>query len=349
MPLFSSQDQLIFEVPRHLKDKRIDSTLATLLREKYPEEKTISRAVLTRVINEGKVLLNGAPVLARSLVATHDQISFAGNIFGGQKQLTPAYGDIAVTVLFENDRLLVLDKGAGVQMHHGGSHPGTTLSEWLLGHYPFLKDVGGDPLRPGIVHRLDRDTSGVVVIAKDNETFQALKKAFQDRLVDKKYVALVYGQLSALEGKIDASLIRHPGDLKRRAVDTEEYTGTLPGNTRTALTLYRVLARYAEYDVVELSPKTGRTHQIRVHMTYLGHPVVGDKLYAFKEVKRSNLLAPNRHMLHAGSLSFELFGEKYQFQSPLPEDFRQVLMSLDETQVSSYDDEALKTCPPRFA
>lgn len=343
MPLFSPEEQYTLEIPRHLKDKRVDSALATLLKEKYGDEAPYSRSLLTRVINDGKVLVNGAPVLARSLVSTHDQVSFAGDIFGIQKQLTPAYGDIPVTVLFENERLLVLNKSAGVQMHEGGAHAGTTLAEWLVGHYPALKDVGEDSLRPGIVHRLDRDTSGVVVIAKDNETFLALKKAFQDRVVEKKYVALVYGQLSALEGRIDASLIRHPGDLKRRAIDTEQYSGTLPGNTRTALTFYRVLTRYAEYDLVELSPKTGRTHQIRVHMTYLGHPVVGDKLYAFKEVKRNNLLAPKRHMLHAGALSFELFGEKYTFQSPLPEDFKQVLSSLDETRGTSYDDEALKS------
>lgn len=343
MPLFLPEEHYTFEIPRHLKDKRIDSALATLLREKYPEEKVFSRALLTKAINEGKVLVNGASVLARSLVSTHDKVAFLGNIFEEHKQLVPAFGDIAVTVLFENERLLVLDKGAGVQMHHGGSYAGITLSEWLLGHYPTLKNVGEDSLRPGIVHRLDRDTSGVVVIAKDNEAFQALKKLFQDRLVEKKYVALVYGQLSALEGKVDASLIRHPGDLKRRAIDPEQYTGTLPGNTRTALTFYRVLTRYDEYDLVELSPKTGRTHQIRVHMTYLGHPVVGDKLYAFKEVKRNNLLSPDRHMLHAGSLSFELFGEKYHFQSPLPKDFREVLLSLDETRGTGYDDEALKS------
>lgn len=343
MTLFSSQEHYTFEIPRHLKDKRIDSALARLLKEKYPEEKVFSRALLTRAINDGKVLVNGVAVLARSLVSTHDQVTFSGDIFGAEKELEPAYGDIAVTVLFENEHLLVLNKGAGVQMHHGGSHAGVTLSEWLLGHYPFLKNVGEDPLRPGIVHRLDRDTSGVVVIAKDNETFNVLKKSFQDRLVEKKYVALVYGQLSELSGKVDASLIRHPGDLKRRAIDSEHYTGTLPGNARTALTFYRVLNRYNEYDLVELSPKTGRTHQIRVHMTYLGHPVVGDKLYAFKEVKRNNLLAPERHMLHAGRLSFELFGEIYHFQSPLPKDFQEVLASLDETKVSSYDDEALKS------
>ncbi len=343
MPFFLPQEQYTFEIPRHLKDKRIDSALSSLLKEKYPEEKRFSRALLTRAINEGNVLVNGTAVLARSLVSTHDSITFFGSIFGEQKELQPAFGDIAVAVLFENEHILVLEKGAGVQMHQGGSYTGVTLSSWLLGHYPALKGVGEDSLRPGIVHRLDRDTSGVVVIAKDNKTFQALKKSFQNRTVEKKYVALVYGQLEALEGKVDASLIRHPGDLKRRAIDPKQYTGTLPGNTRTALTFYRVLNRYEGYDMVELSPKTGRTHQIRVHMAYLGHPVVGDKLYAFKEVRRNNLLAPNRHMLHAGKLSFELFGEKYQFQSLLPEDFRMVLASLDESKVSSYDDEALKS------
>lgn len=343
MSLFESEDSLTLEIPRHLKDKRVDSAVATLLHEKYPEETIFSRAFLARALKEGKVLVNGARALPRSLVATHDTITLRSDIFIAEKHLEPAYGDIAVTVLSENDRILVLDKGAGVQMHEGGSHTGITVAQWLLGHYPALREVGEDPLRPGIVHRLDRDTSGIVIIAKDNESFQTLKKSFQDRSIEKKYVALVYGHLDALEGKIDASLIRHPGDLKRRAIDPEHYTGTLPGNTRTALTLYRVLARYGEYDLVELSPKTGRTHQIRVHLASLGHPVVGDKLYAFKEVKRNNLLAPERHMLHAGQLSFQLFGEQYRLQSPLPQDFQQVLSGIDETRVSSYDDEALKS------
>ncbi len=339
----SLKETLLLEIPRHLNDKRVDSALTLLLQEKYPEEVALSRAFIARAITDGRILVNGKRVLPRSLVATHDILTVSQGIFSKQPVLEPSFTPVALVKLFENNRIVVLNKGAGVQMHQGGSHSGTTVAQWILAHYPQLASVGEDPLRPGIVHRLDRDTSGILIIAKDNGSFQELKHAFQSREVEKKYFALVYGHLSFLEGKIDASLMRKPGELKRRAIDPEWHQGPLPGNTRTALTHYRVIGRYQDYDLVELSPKTGRTHQIRVHLSFLGHPVVGDSLYAFKDSKRKNLLFPARHMLHAQSLSFTLFGEKYQFQSPLPEDFKQVLRSIDETLITSYDDEALKS------
>ncbi|MFZ3032307.1 MAG: RluA family pseudouridine synthase [Candidatus Moraniibacteriota bacterium] len=320
---------LLLEIPRHLNDKRVDSALKLLLQEKCPEQTPLSRAFLTRALKEGKILVNGAVVLPRALVVTHDILSVSPGIFLKNDSVEPSFEPVDLTKIFENERILVVDKGPGVQMHQGGSHQGTTVAQWVLAHYPELSTVGEDPLRPGIVHRLDRDTSGILVIAKDGESFQALKKSFQDRDVEKNYVALVYGHLSEREGKVDASLIRNPGELRRRAIDSTNYTGTLPGNTRTALTYYRVIERYQDYDLVLLTPKTGRTHQIRVHMAFLGHPVVGDRLYAFKEVKRKNLLFPKRHLLHSTKLSFTLFDEQYQFESPLPEDFKQVLANLD--------------------
>lgn len=334
---------LFLEIPRHLKDKRIDSALVVLFHEKFPEEKSLSRACVARALKEGKILLNNTPVLPRTVVATHDILTINVDIFETVVRSVEPQDSVAIRKLFEDERIVVLEKGAGVQMHQGGSHTGATVAGWLLHHYPELEYVGEDPLRPGIVHRLDRDTSGVLVVAKDNESFQALKKSFQERLVEKTYVALVYGHLRALEGSIDASLMRKPGELRRRAIDSKQYQGTLPGNTRTALTFYRVIARYEEYDLVELTPKTGRTHQLRVHLAFLGHPVVGDKLYAFKEVKRKELLLPERQLLHASQLAVSLFDKKYQFHSSLPQDFRQILKCLDETKLSSYDDEALKS------
>lgn len=228
-------------------------------------------------------------------------------------------------------------------MYQAGHHEGATVVDWLLLNYPHIKGVGEDALRPGIVHRLDRDTSGVLVVAKNQLGFQALKKAFHDRTVEKTYVALVYGHLKELEGSIDAPLIRRPGELRRRAIDPERYDGDLPGNARTALTEYRVIARYAEYDLVLATPRTGRTHQIRVHFAFLGHPVVGDRLYAFKDVKRKALLFPKRHLLHAWRLKVPFQGKKLKFRAPLSEDFLDTLRSLDETQLSSYDGEALKS------
>lgn len=334
---------LNLEIPRRLNDARLDSALTTLLREKFPERKSLSRSAVTRAVNAGLILLNGEPAQARTLVATHDRLVIVRDVFSEEVLIQPPSASLAIEVLFEDGNILVLDKGAGVQMHRGGSHVGTTVAEWLLSRYPELLSVGEDPLRPGIVHRLDRDTSGVIIIAKNNQAFQVLKSMFQERRVEKSYVALVYGHVSSPEGKIDMSLMRLSGELKRRAIDPEHHLGPLPGNTRTALTLYRLVARYKEYDLLLVTPKTGRTHQIRVHLSSIGHPVVGDKLYAFKDVKRKKLLFPDRHLLHAARLAFTLFDKKYQFRSPLPLDFKEILGSIDETKVSGYDGEALKS------
>lgn len=331
------------EIPRHLNDQRFDGALTVLLREKFPDQPSFSRAFLTEHIKKGAILLNGARVLPRTIVATHDKVRVLQDIAPVQSSVKPSSEPVTIEKLFEDEAIIALNKGASVQMHQGGSYAGVTVAQFILSHYPALENVGEDPLRPGIVHRLDRETSGVLVVAKTQASFLAMKKIFQGREVEKIYVALVYGHLTSLEGKIDAALMRKPGELKRRAIDLKSYTGDLPGNTRTALTWYKVIARYQEYDLVVLTPKTGRTHQIRVHLSSLGHPVVGDKLYTFKGTKRSNLLFPLRHMLHAINLSFDLFGKKYRFHSPLPPDFLKLLRDIDETRVSSYDSEALKS------
>ncbi len=339
----SQEKTLLLEVPRHLNDTRLDRALTELLQEKFPEQKPLSRAAVTRAVKAGLVLINGSVAQAQMTVATHDIFTIDRAIFAETKTVQPVVEAGAIEVLFEDEDLLILSKGAGVQMHQAGTQARATVAEWLLSHCPGIATVGEDHLRPGIVHRLDRETSGVVVIAKSNHIFQALKRVFQEREIKKSYLALVYGQMGADEGKIDTALMRSPGTLKRRAIDLEHYTGTLPGNTRSALTYYRVLTRYAEYSLLLVTPKTGRTHQIRVHLSSIGHPVVGDKLYAFKGNKRKNLLFPERHMLHAAELSFTIFGKEYDFQAPLQQDFRDMLQSIDETRVSGYDGEALKS------
>jgi 23S rRNA pseudouridine1911/1915/1917 synthase len=214
-----------------------------------------------------------------------------------------------------------------------------TVAHWVITKYPEIRGVGENALRPGIVHRLDRETSGVLVIAKTNPAFRALKELFQTRTLQKTYIALVYGHMSELKGEINKPLIRHSGELKRFVVETQ----SAPEGARQALTSYRVIARYREYDLLEVTPKTGRTHQIRVHLASLGHPIVGDKLYAFKSMRRGEKLFSERQMLHAYCLEFDLFSKKYVFEAPLPPDFRSVLRDIDETSDAGYDDEALKS------
>ena len=181
--------------------------------------------------------------------------------------------------------------------------------------------IGDNPLRPGIVHRLDKDTSGVLVIAKTEEAFIELKRMFQERTVKKTYFALTEGRLPQDSGTIDFAITRIPHSEKRsirRATDDPE--------ARPAVTDYRVLERYADCDLVEVSPKTGRTHQIRVHFSALQHPIVGDRLYGFR--RKGSAIAAPRQMLHAGKLELSLFDKSYAIESELPEDFRTLLSGL---------------------
>lgn len=337
-----SPKKILLEIPRHLKDKRFDKALFLLLQLKYPENKALSRGFSATLIKNGQALLNGEVAQLHTQVSFQDTVTFTEDVFSTEQKAQAPRKAQAMKVIYEDERLLVINKPAGIKVHGETAREGDTVVAWIQETRPELLAVGGDLLRPGIVHRLDRETSGVLVIAKDEETFQELKQAFQKRKVKKTYFALVYGHLPLLEGKIDTPLMRLSGELKRKAVNIEGDFTKLPGNLRSALTYYAVMARYHNFDLVRVMPQTGRTHQIRVHLSSLGYPIVGDKLYAFKPARRGELFFPERQMLHAAMLSVELFGEQYSFQAPLPADFQKVLRDIDETRESSYDDEALK-------
>ncbi len=320
--------KFLFIVPRAIQDVRLDKALHTLLDEEYGQG-VFSRAFVTRCIREKKVFLNGAPAKPGTLVRGADRIDINEEIFRSESsEVLSDIGQLAPRVIFENDLLLVLSKPAGVQMHPARRQTGDTLTDWLKVHFPDIRDVGEDATRPGIVHRLDRETSGIVVIPKTAASFSALKEQFQKRAVKKTYIALVYGHMPECSGVIDKPLIRRSGELKRRIAQKEDDSATI----RYAVTEYRVLARYGEFDLVLAFPHTGRTHQIRVHLASLGHPVVGDKLYVFKSIRREKTFFPSRQLLHAWRLEWELFDRTYAFSDPLPEDFRKVLQEIDPTQ-----------------
>ncbi|MFZ2187279.1 MAG: RluA family pseudouridine synthase [Candidatus Moraniibacteriota bacterium] len=336
-----SSEKILLEVPRRLVDKRLDVAVFDLLHKKLPGS-DFSRGSVARLIKEHKISLNGALVSATYLVKLHDRAEVSTqDLFAAAPQLEPRT-DIDLPVLYEDTAVVVINKPEGIQIHPAGNIDMKTVAHWVITRYPEIRGIGEDPLRPGIVHRLDRETSGVLVIAKTNSAFQALKELFQKRTIQKTYIALVYGHMPALEGQIDKPLIRHSGELKRFVVETQH----IPDGARQALTLYRVIARYAEFDLLAVTPKTGRTHQIRVHLASLGCPIVGDKLYAFKSMRRGDKLFSERQMLHAYRLEFELFAKKYAFEAPLPPDFRSVLRDIDETLDAGYDDEALKSLLP---
>ncbi|MFZ2299895.1 MAG: RluA family pseudouridine synthase [Candidatus Moraniibacteriota bacterium] len=333
------EKKIILEIPRWLVDRRLDVAVFDLLRKKFPEN-DFSRGSIARLIKSGRIFLNGASTRADYLVKLHDNAEVRiEDLSIASPELRLGAGDVDIPVLYDDASIAVIDKPAGVQTHPAGSMGTGTVAHWVIAHYPEVRGIGENALRPGIVHRLDRETSGVLVIAKTAPAFQALKRLFQDREIEKKYIALVYGTMPALQGEIDKPLMQRSGELKRLVVETQH----VPEGARQALTSYRVLARYEGFDLLEVAPKTGRTHQIRAHLASLGHPIVGDKLYAWKPMRRGEKLFSSRQMLHAHRLRFELFSKKHVFEAPLPPDFRTVLRSIDETREAGYDDEALKS------
>jgi len=231
---------------------------------------------------------------------------------------------IQLKIIFENNDLLVVDKPAGVVVFPEGQTKENTLIEALTEKYPELKSVGEAP-RYGIVHRLDKDTSGVLLVAKSSEALIFLQKQFKNREVEKKYICLVEGTVKDNKGEIKTLIGRAPGDKRKQKV-------YLPGDPnsegkREAITEYKVLERFKNYTLLEVEIKTGRRHQIRCHFSYLQHPVAGDKLYAFKNSRAPDGLT--RQFLHSAYLKIQLpSGEKKEFLSELPEDLKKVINNL---------------------
>lgn len=237
-----------------------------------------------------------------------------------------------MNIIFEDNDVLVIDKPSGMMAHPDTKNTDETVSDWVVKNYPELKEVGeamtlqnGEVIeRPGIVHRLDRETSGVMIIAKNQDSFLHLKKQFQGRLVTKKYNAFVYGSI-----KNDEDVIERPIGRSKRGTRLWSAQPGAGGNLRDAVTLYSVIKRGKDYSLLEVQPKTGRTHQIRVHMKAINYPIVCDKLYA---PKRECGLGFNRLALHAKSLEIELLnGETMIFETELPEDFKQALSMIENT------------------
>jgi 23S rRNA pseudouridine1911/1915/1917 synthase len=221
---------------------------------------------------------------------------------------------IPLDILYEDADLLVINKPAGMTVHPAPGHPSATLVNAILAHCDDLSGVGG-VLRPGIVHRLDRDTSGVILVAKNDAAHNALARQLKARTVEKTYVALVEGTPKPPEGVIDAPIARDPRNRQRMAI--------VEGG-RESVTAYRVVERFRGYALVEARPKTGRTHQIRVHLAAIGHPIVGDRVYG----KASAVVG--RQFLHAARIAFEhpRTGERVTFEAPLAGDLQAALDAL---------------------
>ena len=305
-----------FAVEKSLPSGRLDA----FLREKFP---TVSRVALKRLIEQGHILVNGQPAKPTHSPRAGEQIEIC---WPDARPAEAQPEEISLNILFEDKSLLVLDKPAGLVVHPAAGHEEHTLVNALLHHCRgSLSGIGG-VARPGIVHRLDKETSGCLVAAKNDETHLALSRQFAAREVGKIYNAILCGELARESGEIRAAIARHPTHRKRMAVRDDN-------SGRAARTSWRVLERLNSSTFVEAQLHTGRTHQIRVHFQFLGHPLVGDAIYGAKQNKRLAELtgyAAPRVMLHSRELSFihPRTEKEMSFESPLPEDFRKALKLL---------------------
>jgi 23S rRNA pseudouridine1911/1915/1917 synthase len=224
-----------------------------------------------------------------------------------------------IKIIYEDDDIIAVNKPAGIIVHGVVD----SLVDWLIKKYQGIKNVGEDKSRPGIVHRLDKDTSGVLLIAKNQKTFEYLKEQFQKRKIKKKYIALVWGKLKGEKGIIDLPIGKSKSDFRKKS------TRKAIGKIREAITEYKTLqvvksSAFDNYTLVEVYPKTGRTHQIRVHFKAIGHPIVCDKLYGPK--KQECPFGLSRHFLHASSLELTLpNGARIKLEADLPEDLSRII------------------------
>jgi 23S rRNA pseudouridine1911/1915/1917 synthase len=289
------------------KTDRLDKFLATQIRN-------VSRSKIQKAIKDGLVLVNGKVVTEPDFpVSKDDKIELPEFKEEGLRPL-----DFDLKVVFENNNLAVIDKPEGLVVHPAAGHAQDTLANILISKYPDIRNIG-DPHRPGIVHRLDEDTSGLLVIAKNQETFEYLKNLFKTRQIEKEYLALVHGQMEKMHGQIDTPIGKTSTHMKMKV-----------GVGREAMTEYSVVATdpSLQFSLLKVKLHTGRTHQIRVHLASIGHPVFGDQLYG-GSFKLKDLEILPRQFLHACRLKFQLSdGTWLEVESPLPDELQTVLNNL---------------------
>jgi 23S rRNA pseudouridine1911/1915/1917 synthase len=300
----------------------VDSRLDTYLAARIPNW---SRARLQRLIENEDVLVNDKKAKPSYRLRLADQIEVELTVLDSESF---APEDIPINVVYEDDDLVVVNKAAGLVVHPAaGIHSGT-LANALAFHFQNLP-TSSISIRPGIVHRLDRDTSGLLVVAKNAESMENLSDQFRDRSVYKSYMALVHGRVDTENGKIDQPLARDRSNRTRMAV--------VKGG-RSALSLYKVRHRYQRFTLLDVKLKTGRTHQIRVHLAWLRHPVVGDETYGggrdntIQDAKqRAHVRSLGRHFLHAEKLAINhpKTGDRLVFEAPLPLDLASLLAELE--------------------
>lgn len=291
------------------KEERLDKFLV----QKLPD---LSRSRLQNLIKEGLVLV-GEKVVTKTgfVLGNHDQVSVTLPPIQPVDIIPEA---IPLKIIFENDDLAVIDKPAGMVVHPAAGHASGTLVNAMMAHDPDLEGVGGEQ-RPGIVHRLDKETSGLILVAKNDRSLHWLQDQFRLRFVRKIYLALTDGHPPTPTGRIEAAIGRDPSHRKQMAIVADE-------KGRPASSEYQVIETFPQHTLFEVHPETGRTHQIRLHLNLIGCPIVGDTLYGRKHPS----LPLGRQFLHAARLTITLPGESSPrtFESPLPPDLQTVLDDL---------------------
>lgn len=316
--------------------KRLDKFLSN-------EILKISRNQIQKLIKQHKIIVNNKHITPHCMLKANDeikikqdfevsQLTFSQIATKTKKQILlshPKYNQIEFIV--DATDYAVLNKPAGLIVHEAPSIKEATLVDFLLQKYPYIKKVGEDPVRPGIVHRLDKDVSGLMVIAKTQNCFNSLKKQFQKRKIEKEYTSLVYGKIIKDEDVINFSIRRSKNGYKMAAVpfvvDSKDQPNCNFKPTKQAVTHFDVIKRFVNYTLLKIKNKTGRTHQIRVHLAAYNHPIVGDNLYGTKKTcEKNKKLNLQRIFLVADKLSFyDLMGKKQTFKINLPQELKNFL------------------------
>lgn len=301
-------EQIALTIPEEYQDCRVDKCVSELMGEK------LSRSGIQKLIKNKELTVNGREIKASYAVDADDLIEFS---IPDPIATDILPQNIPLSVLYEDEDLLIVDKPKGMVVHPSpGHYEGTLVNALLYYCGDSLSGING-VLRPGIVHRIDKDTSGSLVVCKNDTTHQVLAKKFQTHSIVRKYYAICCGNIKEDQGTIDKHIGRHPVDRKKMCVQD-------PAKGKRAVTHYRVLERFGKYTFVECILETGRTHQIRVHMASIGFPILGDLVYGNKDYKGLG------QILHAGILGFDhpRTGEYLEVNAPLPEYFQTILENL---------------------
>ena len=292
---------------------RIDTWLAGKLEE-------YSRSYIQKLCQEGNIKVNGHQAKSNYKLKTGDQVSA---MIPEAEMLQVEAEEIPLDIVYEDEHIIVINKPKGMVVHPAAGNYSGTLVNALMKHCgDSLSDING-VIRPGIVHRIDKDTSGLLVVAKNNHAHEFLSKKLKTHDIKREYIALVEGIIYENYGKIDAPIGRHPVERKKMSVNTKI--------GRNAVTHFSVLERFPTATYLELKLETGRTHQIRVHMAYINHPIIGDEVYGRKKQRFDT----QGQVLHARRLSFEhpATGELMEFETPVPEYFTRLLEELSEVKL----------------